>query len=88
MYKVEKNIAMPNATRNGVPYYKYPFYTMNVGDSFAVPVDPTTTLNYLKVRARVSAAVSQLRKRKDNDGRTFATRMDKVNRIIRVWRTA
>ena len=88
MYKVEKNIAMPNPTRNGVPYYKYPFYTMNVGDSFAVPVDPTTTLNYLKVRARVSAAVSQLRKRKDNDGRTFATRMDKVNRIIRVWRTA
>ena len=88
MYKVEKNIAMPNPTRNGVPYYKYPFYTMNVGDSFAVPVDPTTTLNYLKVRARVSAAVSQLRKRKDNDGRTFATRMDKVNRVIRVWRTA
>ena len=88
MYKVEKNIAMPNPIRNGVPYYKYPFYTMNVGDSFAVPVDPTTTLNYLKVRARVSAAVSQLRKRKDNDGRTFATRMDKVNRVIRVWRTA
>tara|TARA_R110002167_G_scaffold356702_1_gene571809 strand:- start:53 stop:319 length:267 start_codon:yes stop_codon:yes gene_type:complete len=88
MYKVEKNIAMPNPVRNGVPYYKYPFYTMNVGDSFAVPVDPTTTLNYLKVRARVSAAVSQLRKRKDNDGRTFATRMDKVNRVIRVWRTA
>ena len=88
MYKVEKNIAMPNPVRNGVPYYKYPFYTMNVGDSFAVPVDPTTTLNYLKVRARVSAAVSQLRKRKDNDGRTFSIRTDKVNRIIRVWRTA
>ena len=88
MYKVEKNIPMPNATRNGVPYYKYPFFTMNVGDSFAVPVDPTTTLNYLRVRSRVSAAISQLRKRKDNDGRTFATRMDKVNRVIRVWRTA
>tara|TARA_R110000803_G_C11815607_1_gene301277 strand:+ start:343 stop:609 length:267 start_codon:yes stop_codon:yes gene_type:complete len=88
MYKVEKNIAMPNPVRNGVPYYKYPFYTMNVGDSFAVPVDPTTTLNYLRVRSRVSAAISQLRKRKDNDGRTFATRMDKVNRVIRVWRTA
>ena len=88
MYKVEKNIAMPNPIRNGVPYYKYPFYTMNVGDSFAVPVDPTTTLNYLKVQGRVCQAISQLRKRKDNDGRTFATRMDKVNRVIRVWRTA
>ena len=52
MYKVEKNIAMPNPTRNGVPYYKYPFYTMNVGDSFAVPVDPTTTLNYIKVHSQ------------------------------------
>ena len=88
MYKVEKNIAMPNPTRNGVPYYKYPFYTMNVGDSFAVPVDPTTTLNYLRVAHRLSACIWHQRKRKDNNGRTFSTRTDKVNRIIRVWRTA
>jgi hypothetical protein len=88
MYKVEKNIAMPNPVRNGVPYYKYPFYTMNVGDSFAVPVDPSTTLNYIRVSNRLSACIWHQKKRKDNNGRTFATRTDKVNRIIRVWRTA
>ena len=88
MYKVEKNIPMPNATRNGVPYYKYPFYTMNVGDSFAVPVDPNTTLNYIKVGGRIGVSVQNQYKRKDNGERKFACRTDKVNRIIRVWRTA
>ena len=88
MYKVEKNIAMPNPIRNGVPYYKYPFYTMNVGDSFAVPVDPTTTLNYIRVANRLSTCICAQRKRKGNDGRDFSIRTDKVNRVIRVWRTA
>ena len=88
MYKVEKNIAKFNATRNGVPHYKYPFATMNVGDSFAVPVDPTTTLNYMKVRARVGMAIRQQRDRKANGERNFSIRTDKVNRVIRVWRTA
>jgi hypothetical protein len=88
MYKVEKNVPMPNATRNGVPYYKYPFFSMNVGDSFAVPVDPTTTLNYIRVANRLSTCICAQRKRKGNDGRDFSIRTDKVNRIIRVWRTA
>ena len=88
MYKVEKNVPMPNATRNGVPYYKYPFFSMNVGDSFAVPVDPTTTLNYIKVGGRIRVSVQNQYKRKDNGERKFACRTDKVNRIIRVWRTA
>jgi hypothetical protein len=88
MYKVEQNIPMPNPTRNGLAYYKYPFFTMNVGDSFAVPVDPTTTLNYMNVRARVGMAIRQQRKRKANGERNFSLRTDKVNRVIRVWRTA
>ena len=88
MYKVEQNIPMPNPTRNGLPHYKYPFFTMNVGDSFAVPVDPTTTLNYMKVRARVGMAIRQQRDRKANGERNFSIRTDKVNRVIRVWRTA
>ena len=88
MYKVEKNIPMPSPTRDGVPTYKYPFFTMEVGDSFAVPVDPTTTLNYIKVRARVGMAIRQQRERKANGERNFSIRTDKVNRVIRVWRTA
>jgi len=88
MYKVEKNVPMPNPTRNGLAYYKYPFFTMNVGESFAVPVDPTTTLNYIRVAGRVKMAIRQQRERKANGERNFAYRTDKVNRVIRVWRTA
>ena len=88
MYKVEKNIPMPNATRNGVAYYKYPFFTMNVGDSFAVPVDPTTTLNYIRVANRVAQSINAQKKRSNNNNMTFCYRTDKVNRVIRVWRTA
>ena len=88
MYTIEKNIPMPNATRNGVPYYKYPFFTMNVGDSFAVPVDPTTTLNYIKVHSRIRVSIRNHRKRENSGECSFSCRTDKVNRIIRVWRTA
>lgn len=88
MYNVEKNIPMPNATRNGVASYKYPFFTMNVGDSFAVPVDPTTTLNYIRVARRVAKNMQDQHERKHNNGMKFSYRTDKVNRVIRVWRTA
>ena len=88
MYKVEQNIPMPNPTRNGLPHYKYPFFTMNVNDSFAVPVDPTTTLNYLRVANRVAIAIHAQKKRSNNNNMTFSYRTDKVNRVIRVWRTA
>jgi hypothetical protein len=90
MYKVEKNIPLPNPTRNGVPSYKYPFATMNVGDSFAVPVDPTTTLNYIRVAKRVASAITAEWQRTPlgSDGKKYSYRTDKVNRVIRVWRTA
>ena len=88
MYKVEKNISMPNPIRNGLAYYKYPFFTMNVGESFAVPVDPTTTLNYIRVANRVNVAMAAQHNRKGNGERKFSYRTDKVNRVIRVWRTA
>ena len=88
MYKVEKNIPMPNVTRHGVPQYKYPFFTMKVNDSFAVPVDPTTTLNYIRVARRVAKNIQDQYERSDNNGMKFSYRTDKVNRVIRVWRTA
>ena len=88
MYNVEKNIPLPNPIRNGVASYKYPFFTMNVGDSFAVPVDPTTTLNYIRVGNRVAMAINAQKKRSNNNNMKFCYRTDKVNRVIRVWRTA
>jgi hypothetical protein len=88
MYVIEKNIPTPNPTRNGIAFYKYPFFTMNVGDSFAVPVDPTTTLNYSRVANRVAIAIYNQKKRSNNNNMKFCYRTDKVNRVIRVWRTA
>ena len=88
MYKIEKNVPLHNSPRNGQPFYKYPFFDMKVNDSFAVPVDPTTTLNYLRVANRVQVAITAQHRRKGNDGRKFSYRTDKVNRVIRVWRTA
>ena len=88
MYKVEKNIPKPTPTRNGVSQYKYPFFTLNVGDSFAVPVDPTTTLNYIRVAGRVAKNIRDQYARSGNNGMRFSLRTDKVNRVIRVWRTA
>ena len=87
MYTIDKNIPMPNPTRNGVVQYKYPFFDMNVGDSFAVPVDPTTKLNYAQVRARVAVAVSAQHKRPANGDMRFSYRTDRENKVVRVWRT-
>jgi len=86
MYTIETNIPMPNPTHNGVMQYKYPFFQMNVGDSFAVPVDPTTKLNYIQVSNRAAVAIQTQHKRPANGDMRFAYRTDKANKLIRVWR--
>ena len=88
MYVIEKNVPLHNSPRNGWAFYKYPFFTMKVNDSFAVPVDPTTTLNYIRVARRVAKNIQDQYERSDNNGMKFSYRTDKVNRVIRVWRTA
>ena len=84
-YKIEKNIKMPNPIRNGVEQYKYPFFDMKVGDSFAVPVDPATQLGYIRVRNRITTAIAHQKKRQE--GVAFATRTMRDKNVIRVWRT-
>jgi len=86
MYKIEKNIEMPNPFWNGIASNKYPFKEMEIGDSFAVPVDPTTKLNYKQVAARMSTAISNHKKRDANT--RFSMRTLKHDKCIRVWRTA
>jgi len=88
MYVIEKNVPLHNSPRNGWAFYKYPFFDMKVNDSFAVPVDPTTTLNYIRVANRVAQSINAQKKRSNNNNMTFCYRTDKVNRVIRVWRTA
>ena len=84
-YKIEKNIKIPSPTRNGVEQYKYPFFEMKVGDSFAVPVDPSTQLGYIRVRGRVASAIHAQQKRQE--GSKFTVRTMKDKRELRVWRT-
>ena len=84
-YKIEKNIPMPAKMINGVAQYKYPFLDMKVGDSFAVPVDPSTQLGYIRVRNRVASAVCNCKR--INPKLKFAYRTMKDKREIRVWRT-
>ena len=87
MYTIDKNIPLPNPSRNGIAQYKYPFFQMKLGDSFAVPVDPTTKLNYLQVGQRVANAILIQHKRPNNGDMRFTYRTDKESRVIRVWRT-
>ena len=84
MYKIEKNIPVADIIRNGVKQHKYPFFEMKVGDSFAVPVDPSTQLGFIRVHSRVSCAVVAQNKRQPDA--KFITRTIKAENIIRVWR--
>ena len=85
-YKIEKNIKMPNVILNGVEQHKYPFFEMKVGDSFAVPVDPSTELGYHRVRRRISTAIAAQHKRPANGEAKFTYRTMKDKRELRVWR--
>lgn len=84
MYKIEKNIPVSAVIRNGAKQHKYPFFEMNVGDSFAVPVDPATQLGYIRVRNRICANV-KLQKKRQPDAK-FITRTIRAENVIRVWR--
>ena len=86
MYKVEKNIEMPNPMWGGVVSHKYPFNDMEVGDSFAVKVDPTTKLNYKQVSCRLTSAIQSQKKREPKQD--YSLRTLKHEKSIRVWRTA
>ena len=88
MYKIEKNVPLHNSPRNGSAFYKYPFFDMKVGDSFAVPVDPTTALNYIRVGCRITSAIQGQYARRNNKDMKFCMRRDEINKVIRVWRTA
>lgn len=87
-YKIEKNIPMPNEKRGFGQYPKYPFADMKAGDSFAVPVDPESTLQYIRTQSRIAAACVQYCKSHLNmRGYTgkFTVRINKREGIVRVW---
>jgi hypothetical protein len=75
MYEIEKNVPLvgKGIGRNA----KYPLASMEIGDSFVVP------LKYPEQRNALNSAVSIFAKR---HGRKFATR--RIDNSVRVWRIA
>lgn len=78
---VEKGFPLPSDSR-GRPGGKYPFATMEVGDSFHMPAKDHAEVS--NARARISASAKTFRKSRPDV--VFATR--KVDGGIRVWRIA
>ena len=73
-YEIEKNVPRPNGV---AARQEYPFRDMEIGDSFAVPVNLTH---------KVQPAITQWQRRHTDF--KFVTRTDKAEGIIRVWRVA
>lgn len=82
--KIESNIPLPPVVR-GRPR-KYPFFDMQVGDSFAIPL-----LNQKDAKGQ-DKAVTLLRSAGNGHGnrygQKFIVRTDRVDNIARCWRVA
>jgi len=72
MFLIEKNVPLPPSSHASE---KYPFRTMEIGDSFFWPGS---------TQQRVSSYASNASK----DGRKFVTRADKTAGGVRCWRVA
>jgi hypothetical protein len=79
-YKIEHDFPVPDRSRSDI---KYPFMDMKRGNSFAVPVDPATDLNYIKTSNRVCAALVQYCR--GSYSRWFMTRLDRKREEVRVF---
>lgn len=82
-YVIEDNIPLPAVSRahGGGREAKYPFSTMHVGQSFAVPFngeDPK------KVTRRIRTAILVFKRRTENADYTFRTRLGEDE--VRCWR--
>lgn len=75
MYQVDKSVPIPKSGRNSV----YPFATLEVGDSFFIPLEPYDEKKATSIRA----CASTFAKRR---GVTFTCK--RVDGGLRVWRTS
>ena len=83
MFEIEKDVPVTPALVGRPP--KYPFASMEVGDSFAVPMEGVPDLyGGDRSTARLRTAASH---RGTRDGRYFIVRADSANNVTRCWRT-
>ncbi len=78
-FKIERSIPVPHKARDG--RHKYPFATMKVGDSFAVPCTDDTVH-----RVQINAMAST----RGHKPKRFTSRVERNGKAvsIRIWRTA
>ncbi len=73
--KIDKGVPLPDNTRWG---HRWPFHEMEVGDSFAVPLDTPEA-------KRVRSAACHCGKRHNQ---RFTIRTLRSEGVVRVWRAA
>ena len=86
--KVDKGIPMPAAKRDGRAgrygrHRSYPWAAMEIGDSFAIPIEEDS----IRAQTRMNGVVSDRQKRHPE---RYATRVveERRHQVVRVWRTA
>lgn len=86
MFEIQKHIPIPE-WRRGRPSLDrgYPFDSMDVGDSFAVPVDPGTNRTAVQKHVRLVAFRPEHRK---NHKYVTRSMVEDGREVVRVWRAA
>lgn len=87
MFEIQKNVPTPESRgRHGRPN-NYPFADMEVGDSFAVAVDPEKTIASVQ-RKLLSAAANFARRHASYQKYGTRSLVEDGQPVIRIWRTA
>jgi len=81
-YTIEKGIEMPARKGGSGRPGKYPFSDMEVGDSFAVPVDDDQDV---ETRKQTVSNCARTWAKRNSLERTFSVR--EVGGVLRCWRT-
>ena len=87
MFEIEKGIPIPAVQRRAAGSSKYPFASLEVGDSFFVAATPSEGESQNEASDRVFNSLSGSKYRaKKHLNRDFTARV--VDGGVRVWRTA
>ena len=84
MFEIQKHIPIPESRGRTRMENGYPFDSMEIGDSFAVPVDPGKIVASVQKHVR-SAACSPNHRKKHK----YVTRalVEDGREVVRIWRT-
>jgi hypothetical protein len=81
-YAIRKDLPVPDARRGPGRKPTYPFGTMQVGDSFTVPIRSDET--GIKVQSRIRAALAGHKRRHETTA-AFITRISLDGKHVTVW---